>query len=226
MEFLLDHANIEDIRRCIEIYPVAGVTTNPSILKAEGKIDFWKHMNLMRETIGLERSLHVQVVGESHRDMVADAEAILKQIDDKVFIKVPTNEEGLVAMKELIRRGVGVTATAIYSKMQGFMAITAGADYIAPYVNRMQNLDTDPMDCIASYRMMIENEPQANTRIVAASFKNMSQVTNALDAGAHAVTVAPALLDAAFTSEEVSKAVDGFAQDWKAIHGDAGIASL
>ena len=38
MDILFDTANLGDIERLTPIYPVTGVTTNPSILKAEGKL--------------------------------------------------------------------------------------------------------------------------------------------------------------------------------------------
>lgn len=81
--------------------------------------------------------------------MVKEAHAILKNVDDAVYIKIPTTEEGLKAMRALKAEGVHVTATAIYSKIQGFMAIACGADFIAPYYNRMENLDIDSCDTIA-----------------------------------------------------------------------------
>lgn len=219
MEFLLDTANLEWIRRCCDAFPITGITSNPSILKAEGKLDLFAHFRKIRALIGLERTLHIQVLAEDCEGILADAATILQQVDERVYIKVPTTEEGLKAMKALKEKGVGVTATAIYSKIQGFLAIAAGADFIAPYFNRMENLDVDAREVIAAFAEMI-GRTGANTKILAASFKNMAQVNDALLAGAQTVTVQPALLCDALKSAAVEKAVRDFAADWKAVYGE------
>ena len=191
MEFLFDSANLEAIQTYSACFPITGVTSNPSILKAEGKIDLFEHMRKIRQIIGPDKTLHMQVIAEDCEGMLKEAHAILKNVDDAVYIKIPTTEEGLKAMRALKAEGVHVTATAIYSKIQGFMAIACGADFIAPYYNRMENLDIDSCDTIAAFRQMID-EDDSNTKILAASFKNIAQVTNALLAGAHTATLQPA----------------------------------
>ncbi len=40
MEFMLDTLNIEEIRKWAEVLPLAGVTSNPTIARKEGDIDF------------------------------------------------------------------------------------------------------------------------------------------------------------------------------------------
>ncbi len=81
-------------------------------------------------------------------------ETILNKVDDQVCVKVPVTLEGIKAIKTLKKQDVNVTATAIYSKQQGFLAMEAGADYIA-YFNRMENMGIDPDDVIASFAEMI-----------------------------------------------------------------------
>lgn len=225
MELLFDTANIEEIKKYSQYYPITGVTSNPSILKAEGKIDFFEHMRQIRSLIGPEKSLHVQVLAQDKAGILAEAEAILKNIDDQVYIKVPATEEGLGAIVELKQRGIGVTATAIYTKVQGFMAIMAGADFIAPYCNRMENLDVDFEDCIAAFRQMIEDSG-SNCKILAASFKNIGQVNKAFLAGAQTVTVQPALLHTCLQMAAVDKALKDFQNDWESVQGAVSITEL
>ena len=174
---------------------------------------------------GRDTRAHVQVVGAARDDMVKEAETILDRVDDEVYIKVPTTEEGLAAMQLLKQRGVRVSATAVYTRLQGFMAVAAGADYIAPYVNRVSDVDVDPRTLIASIAKMIEAH-KAPTKIVAASFKNITQVNEALLAAAHAVTVQPRLLHGAFGAAAIGKAVNDFAADWHSIVGDTNFAAL
>ena len=115
MEFLLDTANLEQIKKFNELAPISGVTSNPSIIKKEGKIDFFTHMRAIRDIIGPERSLHIQVVAQDFDGMIKDAESILKNVDQDVFIKVPVSEVGLRVIKVLKTREVHITATAVYS---------------------------------------------------------------------------------------------------------------
>lgn len=226
MAFLFDTANIEDIKKYIEYYPIIGVTTNPSIVKEEKRVEFFAHMREIRRIIGTERSLHVQVVAKDTEGMLREAEALLKNIDDKVFVKIPTTEDGLRAMMKLKSEGAcGITATAIYTTIQGYAAIQAGADYIAAYRNRMESLDINFNDAIKSFRKMIDDN-HLTSKILAASFKNISQVNRAFLAGAHTATVQPSLLHKSFQMPMVEKAVDDFEKDWRSVYGGRSIADL
>ena len=225
MAFMFDTANLNDIRTYIEYYPIVGVTTNPSIVKAEGKVDFFAHMKEIRRIIGRERSLHVQVVAADCEGMIREADAILSNIDENVYIKVPTTEEGLKTMMRLKKDGIGVTATAIYTTVQGYSAILAGADYIAAYRNRMESLDINFGEAIQSFRKMIDDN-HLNSKILAASFKNISQVNRAFLAGAHTATVAPDLLHRSFQMPMVEKAIEDFQSDWSSVFGDISIADM
>jgi len=198
------------------------VTTNPTILKAEGRIDFYEHMRSIREIIGPRRTLHVQVLAPDADGMVAEAHKLLERIDAQVYAKVPTTEQGIMAMRRLSEQGIGVTATAIYSKTQGMLAIAAGANYIAPYFNRMESLDIDTVATIKSLSRFIDQHG-ANCRVMAASFKNVAQVSAAFEAGAKAVTVPPRLLQAALHAPDVLQAVDDFARDWADTFGTTGL---
>lgn len=61
-----------------------------------------------------------------------------------MYVKIPVTMEGLKAIQILKKQNVGITATAIYTKMQGFIAMEAKDDFIAPYYNRMENMDINP----------------------------------------------------------------------------------
>ncbi|EHK9494793.1 hypothetical protein KCT28_002570 [Enterococcus faecalis] len=94
MEFMLDTINLEAIRKYQKILPLAGVTSNPSIVKQAGKIDFFAQMKEIKKTIG-QASLHVQVVGQTTEEMLEDAQTIVQQLGQETFIKIPVNEAGL-----------------------------------------------------------------------------------------------------------------------------------
>ncbi|MGO4928399.1 fructose-6-phosphate aldolase [Fundicoccus sp. Sow4_F4] len=219
MEFIIDTANLEEIKHYHEVLNLTGVTTNPSICKKEGNVDFFAHMNAIREIIGLDKSFHVQVVSQDYDGMLEDAAAILDKIDDQVYIKVPTTETGLRVMKELKKRNINVTATGIYTKMQAYLAMNVGADYLAPYYNRMENINIDPREAITDIANMIK-QSGSKTKILAASFKNVNQVTNAFECGAHAATMGVDMIATALNLPSIQKAVDDFQTDWETIHGE------
>ncbi|MEE0452354.1 fructose-6-phosphate aldolase [Peptacetobacter sp.] len=226
MEFIVDTVNLEEIKDAVEHMPIVGVTSNPSIVKQTNPENFFEHMRKIREIIGMERSLHVQVISKNSDEMVAEAHRILKEIDDQVYIKVPVSYEGIKAIKVLKAEGVKVTATAVYDLMQAYMALAAEADYIAPYVNRIGNLGADPMDLISNLSDRIAVDGY-NTKIVAASFKGVQQVRDSFNYGAHAITAPVAVLKQIFANPNIEKAVDDFNKDWYAMYGEnVGICEL
>lgn len=225
MEYLLDTANLADIKKYNEIFPITGVTSNPSIVKNEGKIDFFAHMNEIRSIIGMEKSLHIQVTATDYEGMMKDADTILTKVDKEVYIKVPVTLDGIRVIKDLKARGNNVTATAIYSKAQGFLAMEAGADYIAPYYNRMENMNVDPEDAIAAFADMIDMYGYS-TKVLAASFKNAGQIDKAFMAGSQSATTAPDILAAALGQSTIIDAVSAFNKDWESIYGDVKIHEL
>lgn len=226
MEFIVDTVNLEEIKDAVEHMPIVGVTSNPSIVKQTNPENFFEHMRKIREIIGMERSLHVQVISKNSDEMVAEAHRILKEIDDQVYIKVPVSYEGIKAIKALKAEGVKVTATAVYDLMQAYMALATEADYIAPYVNRIGNLGADPMDLISNLSDRIAVDGY-NTKIVAASFKGVQQVRDSFNYGAHAITAPVAVLKQIFANPNIEKAVDDFNKDWYAMYGEnVGICEL
>ena len=226
MEFIVDTVNLEEIKDAVEHMPIVGVTSNPSIVKQTSPENFFEHMRKIREIIGMERSLHVQVISKNSDEMVAEAHRILKEIDNQVYIKVPVSYEGIKAIKTLKAEGVKVTATAVYDLMQAYMALAANVDYIAPYVNRIGNLGADPMDLISNLSDRIAVDGY-NTKIVAASFKGVQQVRDSFNYGAHAITAPVAVLKQIFANPNIEKAVDDFNKDWYAMYGEnVGICEL
>ena len=99
MEFLLDTANLAEIKKYVAIAPIAGVTSNPTIVKKEGQIDFFNHMKAIRDIIGLDKTLHVQVVAQDVAGIVADAHAILANIDKENVVVWDQNYDD--SLKEL-----------------------------------------------------------------------------------------------------------------------------
>ena len=224
MEFMIDTVNIEQIRYWQSILPLAGVTSNPTIIKQEGKIDFYKHMKSIKQIIG-KASLHVQVVGKTTEEIITDAKVIVEHLGKDIFVKVPVNEAGLAAIKQLKARGFNITATAIYTEFQGYLAIAAGADYLAPYFNRMENLNIDSSAIIEALAAEIKRT-NSNSKILAASFKNAAQVNEACRKGAQAITAGPDVFAQVFGMPSIQKAVDDFYTDWYTTFGTQTIKGI
>ncbi len=223
MEIILDTANLEDIRRYNDIYDITGITSNPTILAKE-KAEFFPLLLEIRSIIG-EKQLHVQVTGSTCEEMLKEAEALTGRLGKDTYIKVPANEEGIKTMKVLKSRGNRVTATAIYMPQQAMLAASVGADYVAPYFNRMNNMNVDSKKAIGDMAWLFEHN-QIQTKIVAASFKNTQQVMDALMAGAQAVTASPELYTQMVENPMIDSAIAGFAADWEATYGDKRIYEL
>ena len=225
MELLLDTANIAKIRKALEYYPISGLTTNPSIMKAEGKIDFYAHLKEIRSLLGNERTLHVQVISEDAEGILREADVLRSKLGENIYIKTPVSKEGLKAIGIMKKQGFNVTATAIYTTMQGQLAMLAGADYLAMYYNRMLNLDIDADKVFSEVADAIMAGGH-DCKIVGASFKNVMQLTNAIADGAQALTVPPELLDTVFANPSIDKAVSDFRKDWATVYGDKTLADL
>lgn len=225
MKYLIDSANLDEIRALSEYLPIAGVTSNPSIVKKEGRVPFFAHMREIRSIIGNLRPLHIQVTATDYDGMMRDAEAVFRHVDEKVFIKVPVDFEGVKVIKALRRQGANVTATAVYGMDQAFMALEAGADCIAPYYNRMEALGVDAASVIGNIAGIIAHYGY-ETEILAASFKQPAQIDRAILAGAHSVTVAPDVLRGIFAKQVVADAVQAFSDDWTGLYGGKTLAEL
>ena len=224
MKYLLDTANIAEIRELSEYLPIAGVTSNPTIVKAEGAVPFFAHMREIRSIIG-QHPLHIQVTAQDYAGMMRDAEAIFRHVDENVYVKVPVDFAGVKVIKALKRQGANVTATAVYGMDQAFIALEAGADCIAPYYNRMEALGVDAANVIGNIAGII-NHYGYESEILAASFKQPVQIDRAILAGAHSVTAAPNVLREIFAKKIVSDAVRTFADDWAGLYGGKTLAEL
>ena len=218
MKLLVDDANIEKIKKVYEYYAIDGVTTNPSILAKNGKNPF-ETLKEIREFIGEDAELHVQVVSKTADKMVEEGKRIVKELGKNTYVKIPTIPEGLKAMKQLSSEGYKITATAIYTPIQAYLAAKAGADYTAPYVNRIDNLGTNGIEVTRKIHDIFKNNG-LKTQILAASFKNSLQVLELCEYGVGASTVAPEIIEGFINNTNVSSAVDVFIEDFESLCGE------
>ena len=218
-ELMLDTANLDELRYGLSNWPISGVTSNPSILKKEGEIDVYDRLLEIRRLCTNGRSLHVQVVSSTMEGIIKEAKTIISVIGHDTYIKIPVSSEGLPAIKALAKEGVNVTATGIYTSMQGILAVLAGAKYVAVYYNRMEDNCTDADSVITQLRGFI-NESESDAKILAASFKNTAEVVHAFASGAHSATVGYGIIKNALGLPSIDAAVKRFTEDFEELHGE------
>ena len=217
MTFLIDDANIDRIKALYRYYPIDGVTTNPSILAKCGRPPY-EALLAIREFIGNKAELHAQVISTTAEDMVEEGRKIERILGNNTYIKIPTIPEGLRAMQILRSEGYHVTATAIYTPMQAYLAAKAGAEYAAPYVNRIDNLGADG---VATTKKMqdIYSSNNLSTKILAAGFKNSQQVQELCEYGISCLTIASDVIDNLIKNANVTTAVGDFVADFESLCG-------
>lgn len=224
MIYILDTADLNAIKHCNEFYPLAGVTTNPSII-AKANTDFWKLVGDIREIIGKDKMLHVQTTQTEASKIVEEAKLLKEKIGGDFYIKIPIGEEGLKATMLLKEIGINVTMTAIFTPTQALMAAVAGAAFVAPYVNRLDNIIGDGTNVVAEIVEQLELYG-LDTKVLAASFKNAEQVHKCALAGCHSVTVTDDILKSLISHPMTDAAVCGFDRDWKSVYGDKKITDF
>ena len=218
MLYILDTADIEAIRHCNEFYPLAGVTTNPSIIAKDNR-DFWEIVKDIRNIIGPDKLFFAQTVQTTADKIVEEAKLMNEKSGGEFCVKIPICEEGLKATMELKKLGIKVLMTAIFTPAQALIAAKAGADFVAPYVNRLDNIIGDGCEVVAEIVNQFDSFGM-DCKVLAASFKNAEQVHKCASCGCHSVTVSADVLKAVITHPMTDAAIDGFEKDWKAVYGN------
>ena len=217
MEFILDTADLEAVKQLDELLTIEGVTTNPSIITKSGKTPEQVIKEFV-EYLRPEQKFFVQVVSTDYEQMLEEARYICSLRPKNTYVKIPVTHNGYKALKQLKSEGLGVLATAIYSADEAFLAAMNGADYLAPYVNRMCNYG-DGIGQVLDLLQMLETQGFENTKVIAASFKNVEQVHALIAAGIQSVTVPPEVVFTMIDHPGTKIAVDEFSVAWREAYG-------
>ncbi len=178
MKFFLDTADINEIKRINQLGLVDGITTNPSIIAKEGK----NFEEVIKEICSVVKGpVSAEVIGKETEEMLQEAREIAKWATN-VVVKIPMTEAGLRAVHILSREGIKTNVTLIFSVAQGLMATKAGANYISPFVGRIDDTGTDGVNLVKDLKQIL-NEYQFDTEIITASIRNISHLQNAAIAG-------------------------------------------
>ncbi|TDT61290.1 fructose-6-phosphate aldolase [Fonticella tunisiensis] len=218
MLYLLDTANLDAIKRAFDLYPLGGVTTNPTIISKEKK-NFLDILRDIREVIGKDSMLHVQALGTKADEIVREAEYLCEAVGGNLYIKIPVIPEGIKAVKMLKKKGIKTTATAIFTAEQALMAASAGAEFVAPYVNRIDNIGGNGVGVVSEIVHLFDTFGM-DAKVLAASFKNVQQVHEVALNGGHAVTVSADIMDGLLYHPLTDWSVNQFIKDWEGAYGE------
>ena len=224
MRILLDTANLKDIKYFNTYYPIEGVTTNPTILAKEGG-NVVEQLKSIREIIGEDKELHVQVTETKFEKIIEEAEALVSLLGKNTYVKIPVTDIGLRVTKALSDRGFGVTVTAVLTAAQGMLASNAGASYVAPYISRSENLCADGVGTVADIAEIFKISGAA-TQILAASFKTAKEVLDVAVAGCHSATIGSTIMKMLISHTTTDTSIAGFVSDWKKAFGDTTLLKL
>lgn len=224
MLYIIDDADIEKIRQCVEFYPVDGVTTNPTIISKQ-KTDFPELIRSLREVIGKDRMLHIQTTAEKAEDIIKEARMLQEFVGGDFYIKIPISPEGLKATMYLSKNGIKVTSTAIFTQQQALIAAKAGASFVAPYVNRLDNIVSDGVHVVEEVVELFKLH-NINSKVLAASFKTVEQIHKIAMTGCHSITINPELYEKLIYHPMTLYAIDDFEKDWETVYGDNSILEL
>ena len=142
-----------------------------------------------------------------------------------VFIKVPVNETGIKTIKTLKEHGYRVTATVIYTLQQAIFASSVGADYVAPYFNHICDHIGDASAIIREMAQTFKMHNKS-TKILAASFRNTSQIITSILSGAEAVTLSPEMFSSMMNNPSVDATISKFSNAWFDMYGEKKIYEL
>ena len=218
MKLIIDDAHIDQIKELYEYYPIDGVTTNPTILSKSGRNPY-EVLHEIRDFIGTDAELHVQVIARTATGMVADAHRIVKELGDNTYVKIPSVQEGFKAMRMLRAEGINITATAIYTPLQAFLAAKSGASYAAPYINRIDNMGYDGVEIARHIHDIFKNN-NFKAEVLAASFKNSQQLLDLAEYGIGASTASPDVIFALVKNEAITSAINQFIADFEGLVGN------
>ncbi len=214
MELFLDTANIDDIRRAVDIGVISGVTTNPSLVAKE-KRDF--HTIVKEICAIVPGPVSAEVLSLEAPKMIEEAR-VLSSLAPNVVVKLPMTKDGLKACRVLVAEGVKTNVTLVFSANQALLAALVGATYVSPFVGRLDDAGNEGMQVVRDIVQIYENY-DITTQVITASVRHPMHVIEAAKAGSDVATVPAAVLDAMFRHPLTDIGIERFLADWKKVTG-------
>ncbi|MDU5150117.1 MAG: fructose-6-phosphate aldolase, partial [Anaerococcus prevotii] len=188
-----------------------GVTTNPSIIKKEGK-DF---ETVVKEIASIvDGPVSAEVTSYTYHEMVEEARK-LAAWKENIVVKIPMTEDGLKAINTLSKEGIKTNCTLIFSVSQGIMAMKAGATYISPFMGRIDDMGESGKKLIENLRRIIDIYGY-DSEIIAASIRHINHLEQAALAGSHIATIPGSIFEKLWTHPLTTAGIESFKKDWDA----------
>ena len=210
MKIFIDTANVEEIRKAHRLGVISGVTTNPSLIAKEGR----NFVEVVREICAIvDGPISAEVTSIQAEGMVAEAEELVK-IHPNIVIKIPMNTEGLAAVKVLSAKQIKTNVTLVFSANQALLAALAGADFVSPFVGRLDDIGHDGMELVRDIVQIFEVH-DFETQIIAASIRHPIHVIEAAKSGAHIATIPFKVITQMTKHSLTDIGIEKFLADWE-----------
>lgn len=210
MKFFIDTANLDDIKKGVEMGMVDGVTTNPSLVAKEDK----PFVEILKEICQVvDGPVSAEVVSLDADGMVAEGRELAK-ISDNIVIKVPMIVEGLKATKRFAAEGIKTNVTLIFSSTQALLAAKAGAAFVSPFVGRLDDISLPGMDLVADIMQIYQNYGY-ESEVIVASVRSPLHVMDAALVGADIATIPLKVIEQLAKHPLTDKGMEQFLADWE-----------
>lgn len=212
MKFFIDTANIEEIKEAVSIGILDGVTTNPTLISRENE-DPKKLFKKISEIV--EGPIAAEVISLKWEGIVEEGKELAK-IHENIVIKIPITKDGLKAVKALSALNIKTMVTLIFTPVQALLAARAGADFITPFVGRLDDIASPGMDLIANILQIYQNY-NITTEVIVASIRNPIHVLDAAMIGAHIATIPLKIIEQLVKHPLTDKGIESFLKDWEKV---------
>lgn len=187
MNFFIDTADLDQIKEAHDMGILDGVTTNPSLM---AKVGITGEENIHQRYIDICETVNgdvsAEVISTDLDGIMKEAEA-LHELHKNIVVKVPMIEDGVKALKQLSSKGIRTNCTLVFSPGQALLAAKAGADYVSPFIGRVDDISNDGLALIQELRDIFDNY-MFETRILAASIRHPMHIVECAKIGADVVT--------------------------------------
>ncbi|HEX4841558.1 MAG TPA: fructose-6-phosphate aldolase [bacterium] len=210
MKFFLDTANVEEIRNAHRWGILDGVTTNPTLIAREGA----DYRTVVREIATITSGpISVETTSDRADEMITQGRAYATWAPN-VVVKVPATPDGITAGAALVREGLRVNVTLIFSVNQALLAAKIGATFASPFLGRLDDIGQDGMQVVREAVQIYRTYGFA-TQVLASSLRHPLHVTQAALAGAHIATIPFKVAAALFTHPLTTQGQERFLSDWR-----------
>lgn len=187
-----------------------GVTCNPLLLERAG-VDcdpaVLKSLAAQAFDLGMQE-VHLQAWGDSMPALL-NMGNLLSSFDSRIVVKLPATQPGIMAAKMLIRAGIPVTLTAVYSIHQVLIAAAIGASYVAPYLGRIDDSGRDGFAEVATMQAVLRGV-KSKTRVLTASIRDLEDIAALAEKGVDTFTFSDMIAQAFFEVPETIQATADF----------------